>query len=221
MSDEEFREFHLDGKHLAFLVISGIGVAVVVFLCGVLVGRGVRAPRAVAAADFSTSALDEGPIGSESLDGAPSSTDSGARVSGRESSRSDKSSVPFAEPDPEPVALGPAESPAPPAAPTSSEKAPATPAAKPAAPSPASVPRGPTGSQWVVQVVSGTSRSSAESLAARLKSKGYDAFISEYPQGTQQYRVRIGTFAKKSEAQAVANRLERDGKYKKPWVTTR
>ena len=45
MSDEEFSEFHLDGKHLAFLVISGIGVAVVVFLCGVLVGRGVRAPR--------------------------------------------------------------------------------------------------------------------------------------------------------------------------------
>jgi cell division septation protein DedD len=220
MSDEEFREFHLDGKHLAFLVISGIGVAVVVFLCGVLVGRGVRAPRAVAAADFAVAAIDDGPTGSDPLDGTPTGNDVAASTPGRE-----RSSAPFAEPDPEPAAPAPAEPLAPRVAPpasTSAEKSAApTPVAKPAAPPPATVPRGTTGSQWVVQVVSGTSRASAESLAAKLKSKGYEAFISEYPQGASQYRVRIGTFAKKAEAQVVADRLAKDGKYKKPWVTTR
>jgi len=225
MSDEEFREFHLDGKHLAFLVISGIGVAVVVFLCGVLVGRGVRVPRSAASADLAVAAIDDGPIGTDSLDDVPAGHDAGTRASGRESS-SDKSSAPFAEPDPEPAAPAPAESlaprVAPPAASRSAEKsAPPTPVARPAAPPPATVPRGPTGSQWVVQVVSGTSRSSAESLAAKLKSKGYEAFISEFPQGARQYRVRIGTFAKKAEAQVVADRLAKEGKYKKPWVTTR
>ena len=45
MSDEQFHEFHLDGKQMVFLFMASTVVAVVIFLCGVMVGRGVRASR--------------------------------------------------------------------------------------------------------------------------------------------------------------------------------
>src|SRR5688572_13071604 len=47
MSDEQFHEFHLDGKQMVFLFMASTVVAVVIFLCGVMVGRDVRASRAV------------------------------------------------------------------------------------------------------------------------------------------------------------------------------
>src|SRR3954452_17476466 len=43
MSDEGFHEIQLNGKQLVFLFMAATVVSVVIFLCGVLVGRGVRA----------------------------------------------------------------------------------------------------------------------------------------------------------------------------------
>src|SRR5689334_11195476 len=45
MADEPFHEFHLDGKQMVFLFMASTVVAVVIFLCGVMVGRGVRANK--------------------------------------------------------------------------------------------------------------------------------------------------------------------------------
>ena len=41
--DEGFHEIQLNGKQLVFLFMAATVVSVVIFLCGVLVGRGVRA----------------------------------------------------------------------------------------------------------------------------------------------------------------------------------
>ena len=41
-NDEGFREIQLNGKQLVFLFMAATVVSVVIFLCGVLVGRGVR-----------------------------------------------------------------------------------------------------------------------------------------------------------------------------------
>ena len=49
-----FHEIQLNGKQLVFLFMAATVVSVVIFLCGVLVGRGVRAERALAAADATT-----------------------------------------------------------------------------------------------------------------------------------------------------------------------
>ena len=43
--DDGFREIQLSGKQLVFLFMAATVVSVVLFLCGVLVGRGVRAAR--------------------------------------------------------------------------------------------------------------------------------------------------------------------------------
>ncbi|MGH2571463.1 MAG: hypothetical protein ACRDGR_09565, partial [bacterium] len=44
-SDDGFHEIQLSGKQLVFLFMATTVVSVVIFLCGVLVGRGVRAER--------------------------------------------------------------------------------------------------------------------------------------------------------------------------------
>src|SRR4029450_11607191 len=41
MSDEGLHEIQLNGKQLVFLFMAATVVAVVIFLCGVMVGRGV------------------------------------------------------------------------------------------------------------------------------------------------------------------------------------
>jgi hypothetical protein len=49
--DEAFREIQLNGKQLVFLFMVATVFSVVIFLCGVFVGRGVRAERAPLLAD--------------------------------------------------------------------------------------------------------------------------------------------------------------------------
>src|SRR5438552_8002114 len=49
--DDGFHEIQLNGKQLVFLFMAATVVSVVIFLCGVLVGRGVRAERASSVAD--------------------------------------------------------------------------------------------------------------------------------------------------------------------------
>ena len=51
MADEGVHEIQLNGKQLVFMFMAVTVVAVVIFLCGVMVGRGVRAPRAAEQAD--------------------------------------------------------------------------------------------------------------------------------------------------------------------------
>ena len=51
MSDEGVHEIQLNGKQLVFMFMAVTVVAVVIFLCGVMVGRGVRAPRATEQAE--------------------------------------------------------------------------------------------------------------------------------------------------------------------------
>src|SRR4249920_2926997 len=45
-TDDGFHEIQLNGKQLVFLFMAVTVVSVVIFLCGVLVGRGVRTERA-------------------------------------------------------------------------------------------------------------------------------------------------------------------------------
>src|SRR6478735_1469818 len=72
MSDEGVHEIQLNGKQLVFMFMAVTVVAVVIFLCGVMVGRGVRAPRATELAD----AAIESPLDpTASVAPAPASTD--------------------------------------------------------------------------------------------------------------------------------------------------
>jgi hypothetical protein len=60
--DDGFHEIQLNGKQLVFLFMAATVVSVVIFLCGVLVGRGVRVERG-AAAETADDALEQRAIG--------------------------------------------------------------------------------------------------------------------------------------------------------------
>src|SRR3954466_291488 len=61
MSDEGFHEIQLNGKQLVFLFMAATVISVVIFLCGVLVGRGVR-PDHTASADAAAAAVVPDPV---------------------------------------------------------------------------------------------------------------------------------------------------------------
>ena len=125
-------------------------------------------------------------------------------------------------PEPE-IAQARPEVPAP-AAPAAAEPMPApTPVhadnatAKPVSPDLRAViePVGPVVSQqpaWAVQLGAFTSRSKADGLVAKLRSRGYSAFVLEYRAGGQLlHRVRVGPEQDRARAVAIAERLRKDG----------
>ena len=105
----------------------------------------------------------------------------------------------------------------------SANPAPAAPdLARPAsAPTPADAdaattkPAGPAASQqqaWAVQLGAFSSRSKADGLVAKLRSRGYSAFVLEYRAGGQVLqRVRVGPEQDRARAVAIAARLREEG----------
>jgi len=229
MADESLREIQLDGKQLVFLFMAATVVAVVIFLSGVMVGRGVR--PAIAAEVESTADVAADPTApvSPSTSGVTASTASPAtnetltypnRLEGDE---------------PPPESLEDAPDPTAPATRQSETRATTgqQPAARPAASrtaaaaSPAvaapvaaakSVSAEPAGSGFVVQVAATKQKGEADTIARRLVNKGYPAFVTTPPSGPQMYRVRVGKYPDRKEADRVATRLQREEQFK-PWVT--
>ena len=61
-------------------------------------------------------------------------------------------------------------------------------------------------------------RTEAENMVRRLTGKGYSAYVMA-PQsgGAGVYRVRVGKFKTRGEAETVATRLEKEEQFK-PWI---
>ena len=62
---------------------------------------------------------------------------------------------------------------------------------------------------WAVQIKSSPDRKFADTWADRLKAKGYDAFVAQGEvKGQTWYRVRVGHFAARADAEALRTTLE-------------
>ena len=61
-------------------------------------------------------------------------------------------------------------------------------------------------------------RSEADTIAKRLVTKGYPAFVTTPPSGPQMFRVRVGKYQDRKEADRIATRLQREEQFR-PWVT--
>ncbi len=67
-------------------------------------------------------------------------------------------------------------------------------------------------SAWAVQVGSFTSQDNAERLRDALKASGYRAFVTRVSDnGRTLYRVRVGPERERERAEALAERLKKDG----------
>jgi DedD protein len=101
-------------------------------------------------------------------------------------------------------------------APAKPEPAPA-PAA--AASTPAPAPASPNG--YVVQVAAVPTRPEADEMVKRLADKGYPAYVVEPPGSMRNplFRVRVGGYPDRKQAQDVSRRLEEQEQFKSPWIT--
>lgn len=237
MSDEGFREIQLSGKQLVFLFMTATVVAVVIFLCGVMVGRGVPTPASEAAfaAQSGDPTEEKGDGGNTSLD-APTTLAAPA-AGGASAAGNEGLTYPgkLEAPDPvaEPIERTPSPEPFQRAVATVPKPAPAPPAAKPpvsradapraTAPSQQTLVPGagggePAGNGFVVQVSAVKQRQEAEAIRARLTRKGYPAFVTTSGAAGAMFRVRVGKYDSKREADAVAAKLQKEEQFK-PWVT--
>lgn len=228
-ADEGVREIQLSGKQLVFLFMAVTVVSVVIFLCGVLVGRGVQA-RTTAVAD--APAMTEAAPGTEPAGAGPEPVATDQPTPRAEVTFPDRLAnaappqeklVARAEPakaTTPPAGPAPAATTPPPAAASPAKTPPAAPAAKAAAdrPSPG-IPTEPKGGGYAIQVAAFNARGEAETLVTRLSGKGYAVYLVT-PQAGQpaMFRVRVGKFRERAEAERVAARLERDEQFK-PWIT--
>lgn len=72
---------------------------------------------------------------------------------------------------------------------------------------------------WVVQLAALNDRAEAEEIARRLVSKGYGAFVVAPASGNPTvYRVRVGTFKTKNEADMIGAKLKKEERFD-PWIT--
>lgn len=210
MPDEGFHEIELKGKQLVFLFMAGTVVSVVIFLCGVMVGRGVRTP--VLAADAGT-AQDLASDPTAVVQAARPALSDSAPVSTQEALTYDErleADRPLAEtlrPPVEPAV----DVPDPPAEPVPADR-----------PEPARADpdlNEPAGDGYVVQVMASTTREEAESVARRLEAKGYSAFVTTTDGASAyKFRVRVGKFNNIREAEVAAERLKREEQFN-TWTT--
>jgi DedD protein len=243
VSDEGFREIQLNGKQLVFLFMAATVVSVVIFLCGVLVGRGVRGTSATTDIAIADVGPDFSPPSASPLEtalqpavSAPASAPAdtgGATAPAEELSYAERllrdappeeklketpaapvKAPPAPAPGPEPVAVQ---------EPVAATKAPAPrpPAPAPAPPSAAAAATvsDPAGPGFAVQVAISKDRREADTLAKELIAKGYPAFVMDPAKGAPAgiYRVRVGKYKNRKDAEEIAARLKTNEQFA-PWI---
>jgi cell division septation protein DedD len=251
-TDDGFHEIQLNGKQLVFLFMAATVVSVVIFLCGVLVGRGVRAERgAVAIAEVPLAdqieptagsgpaldtagihsapppaAVDERPSLCDRLEKSDPGLDELKSRSAKASSDSSPAAPPVSTSRPAAVAVStPTPKPAPPPVSKSVPLPTAKPVSASAASTPASRPAAPAASGaksgYVVQLAALNSRGEADAMVKRLSAKGYEAFVQAPAENAPAiFRVRVGNYPTRGEAETAAARLQKEGQFK-PWVAAR
>jgi cell division septation protein DedD len=213
MSNQGVREIQLNGKQLVFMFMTATVAAVVVFLCGVMVGRGVNTTRASATAAVTAEPTVDPTSTAKALPSTSSDTASSAEpVSNQE----DLKELTYAkrletpEPPPEPAVEPIGAAPVPAVAETKVQPSPVAKAVDPGE---------PKGDGFVVQVASLRSREEADGIAHRLSSKGFPSFVTTpRSSGPRVFRVRVGKYGDRREAETVALRLEKEEQFK-PWIT--
>jgi cell division protein FtsN len=201
MTDHHPREIQLTSKQLVFVFMSTVLVAVVVFLLGVWVGRGIDAGSMAATEDVMGGGLPKSANPSSPGGGPPASGDQKPYVYPEAlTPRSGGAAA---------TGASAATTPPPADPPASSDPGPALPPTQPASPpsAPPPQPEKAPDESWGVQVGAYSARSGAEKVAAEFKGKGYPVTVTAGPT----FRVWIGPYARKA-ADQIAIRLRKEGK---------
>ena len=242
-TDDGFHEIQLSGKQLVALFIITTTVIVVVFLCGVKVGRGVRAAQGEEAEQAPVSAaaaptpLQPQPV----AEAGPPAAEPPAPAAEAPEELSYPKRLQSSAPSPE--TLKPADETKPGSAPRNPAVAAARPVPTPqgapaaSARSASATPSVPAASvrqagvdtavptsgkpgKWDVQVIATRDREVANSVVKKLAAKGYPAFLVTPTSGAAQpfYKVHVGRYDDRGEAEQVSTRIKKEEQFQS-WIT--
>jgi cell division septation protein DedD len=227
-ADDGFHEIQLSGKQLVFLFILTTTVIVVVFLCGVKVGRGVRAaqgdePDQVAAAPAPAApqpVTAAGPPAAEPPAPAaetPEELSYHKRLQGQTAPEETLKATPETKPAASTAVPAPAQAPKSTSA-SPNKAAVSTPQAGTAAD--AGVPSSGKPGTWVVQVIATRDRGVATSVVQKLAGKGYPAYLVSPAARAPQpfYKVHVGRYNDRGEAEQVSARIKKEEQFQS-WIT--
>jgi hypothetical protein len=227
-TDDGFHEIQLSGKQLVFLFIVTTTVIVVVFLCGVKVGRGARdaqvdEPEQVhAAAPVTQPAPVAAPPVTEPPAPAPDAQEDLSypkRLQGEGTAQETLKRQQEAKTEPEPA---PAPAAKPVAAATAAVPRPvATSEQVPAAPaSTDNLPTSGRSGTWAIQVIATKDRAIAGSVLKKLAAKGYPAFLVNPSANATPawYKVQVGRYNDRNEAEKVSLRIKKEEQFQS-WIT--
>ena len=244
VADDGFHEIQLSGKQLVFLFMVTTVVSVVIFLTGVLVGRNARTEQPTAAADAAlttpapapastptpTPVVEQAAAQPAATPTDPPSPPADDELTYRKRLESEGSPAEKLKPQSTTVRSDGKNDVKPGAGKVESVRsepfAPPTPAPAVAAPARTTSPdasaagAGGRPGRWVVQLVALRDRGAASSIVQRLSGKGYPAFIvNPAPStSTQVFKVQVGRYDDRGEAEQIARRLEKEEKFS-PWIS--
>ncbi len=222
-ADDGFHEIQLSGKQLVFLFIVTTTVIVVVFLCGVKVGRGARdaqveePEQAIAAAPGTQPA----PVAAPPITEPPAPAADGQddlsyhkRLQGEGTPKETLKRQDEAKPEPAPAPKAPAVAAAVSTPVATSEQVAAAPA------STDNLPTSGRPGKWAVQVIATQDRAIAGSVVKKLAAKGYPAFLVNPSAKASPafYKVHIGRYNDRSEAEKVSLRIKKEEQFQS-WIT--
>jgi|WetSurMetagenome_2_1015567.scaffolds.fasta_scaffold06740_2 cell division protein FtsN len=234
MTDEGVREIQLSSKGLVALFMGAAVVLVVTFLCGVFVGRGVRAQKEpVAASDVV--AQNGGPAADPTASASAPQAEPSAppapvpstppptppdgdlsytsRLEGKPVEPAKAEPPAVASPAPKPVQTPAAEAPRP--AKTEKAAVPATAAPVTAGAISAPPAQGePAGQGFAFRVAAYKGRAQADQLASKLAADGYSSWVVQLPATTKApglFSVRVGKYKTTKDADAAKHRLQKEG----------
>ena len=238
--DDYYYEIQLTNKQLVFYFLAGATGLILSFLAGVMVGRGVdqsagevqaarvpvaeerivteESPKAVPAPveDLTYAQRLESDKTDDTLarpKGGPAGTPTRA-VRPAAAAPASASGTTSAAAPPVTVAAVPRPAPATPA--------PATPAPAPVRSTPPATLKGavkgpggpvPNPGNFTIQVGAFKDKASADTIAGRLKGKGFAAYVVS-PEGEGLFNVRVGNFPARADAERISGRLRDEEKYK-------
>jgi cell division septation protein DedD len=217
-SEDGFHEIQLSGKQLVFLFMATTVVSVVIFLCGVLVGRSVRLERSAEAEPLAATT----PAPTDSVvEAAPAAAAPPVPTEDADPSLSYKRRLESDKPPAD--TLKPSDASKPTTSAPMTIEDPAPPPRKEPAPVPERSQRPPTTNArdgWVVQIAALRDRQTANAIVERLSGKGYPAFLVSPAAGAPApvFKVQVGRYADKDQAEQIRRRLEKEEQFK-PWIS--
>ncbi|HWK11038.1 MAG TPA: SPOR domain-containing protein [Vicinamibacterales bacterium] len=239
-AEDGFHEIQLSGKQVVFAFMLTTAAAVFIFLLGVQVGRNAktttRADEAVEAPASASASATAGAPATPQSSTPPVTSVPAAEPPAPASEGGDKLSYatrlqsdtppqeklkPRSDADPAPPAHA---SPLPDSAKGRAAAVPKdapkpAPLAEPPTPARPAAQTGARPGVWVVQLVALKDRGAAAAVVQRLSAKGYPAFVvSPSPGAPAIYRVQVGRYNDRREAEQVARRLEKEEQFK-PWIS--